>query len=150
MDSRTAIYRYCNYQERSHYEVRNKLYEIGADSEDINMLIAELIEANLLNEERFAISFARGRFRIKYWGRVKISQHLQQYRISAYLIKKALAEIDLNEYFTVLKRLAEHKLKALERETDLYTKRSKIYKYLQQKGYEPTIIAEILAELLGK
>src|SRR5690606_11761691 len=116
MDIRTAIYRYCNYQERSHQEVKDKLYELGAYTSEVNALMAELIEADLLNEERFGRAFVRGRFRLKHWGRVKIIQHLKQPRISEYLQKKALKEIDPSEYFGTAARLATRKWESLQQE----------------------------------
>jgi regulatory protein len=150
MDIKTAIYRYCNYQDRSHQEVKDKLYELGSYPEEVNLLISELIEEGLLNEERFACAFARGRFRIKHWGRVKIVQHLKRHRISEYLIKKALKEIDPSEYYATAERLAEKKWESLRAETNSYSKKAKVYRYLQQKGYESGTINEILKGVSDK
>ena len=148
MDYRTAIYKYCNYQERSHKEVRDKLYELGAYTEEVNSLIVELIEANLLNEERFATALARGKFRQKHWGRIKIIQLLKQHRISAYLIQKALKEIDPNEYFATALKLGTRKWDQLAAERDDYIKQGKLYRYLLQKGYESSLIKEVIHGLL--
>ena len=150
MDIKTAIYRYCNYQERSHQEIKDKLYELGAYTAEVNALIAELIEGNILNEERFALAFARGKFRLKRWGRIKIIQHLKQHRISEYLLKKALKEINVNEYFSVAKRLVEKKWETLRSIQNDYEKRAKVSRYMQQKGYESSIITEVIAEILAK
>ena len=84
---------YCAYQERCHFEVKNKLYELGLSRDEIGDVIVKLIEENYLNEERFATHFARGKFRMKYWGRVKISYELKQKQIGVTLIKKALQQI---------------------------------------------------------
>jgi regulatory protein len=146
MDRRAAIYRYCNYQERSQQEVRDKLYELGAATDEVNQLIAELIEAGLLNEERFARSFARGKFKLKQWGRIKIIHELKAHRISAYLIKKALSEIDPGEYFSTALKYGRRKWEGLK-EADSAAKRSKVFRYLQQKGYEPNIISEIIKNI---
>ena len=108
-DIRNAIIKYCDYQERCHQEVRNKLYELGAYTSEVEQHIALLIEENLLNEERYACAVARGRFRLKKWGRVKIVQYLKLHKISAYCIKKALKEIDGDEYEKTLNKLAERK-----------------------------------------
>ena len=148
MDLKTAIYRYCNYQERSHQEVRNKLYELGGYTDQVNALIAELIESDLLNEERFAKALARGKFNQNYWGRVKIIQLLKQHRISPYLIKKAMQEIDANAYFEMATKLATRKWASLKAERESYQKRAKVYRYLLQKGYESTIINEVIQGLL--
>ncbi|MBK5272343.1 MAG: RecX family transcriptional regulator, partial [Bacteroidia bacterium] len=83
---------YCGYQERCHLEVRQKLYDLGVHKKDHDEIISTLITENYLNEERFATLFARGRFRIKKWGRMKIKYELKQKQISDYCIKKALKQ----------------------------------------------------------
>lgn len=148
MDLHTMIYRYCNYQERCQKEVRNKLYENGARREEAEQLIAELIGANLLNEERYACSFARGKFRIKNWGRRKIVYELKQNQLSEYCIRKALSEIDEDEYRETLKKLIPKKLDELKRERSPYTRKTKLQRYLVQKGYEMELIQEIAASLI--
>ena len=78
---------YCAYQERCHSEVKEKLYGFGLWKNDVEDLLSTLIEEDYLNEERFAIQFAGGRFRMKQWGRVKIKYELKQKKVSDYLIK---------------------------------------------------------------
>src|SRR4030081_1027510 len=82
---------YCAYQERCHKEVKDKLYGYGLHKKEVEESLSQLIEENYLNEERFAIQFAGGRFRMKQWGRVKIRYDLKQRQVSEYCIKKALA-----------------------------------------------------------
>lgn len=144
MDRKTAIYRFCNYQERCHQEVKSRLYELGSYPDEVNRLLAELIEADLLNEERFARVYVHGKFNLKRWGRVKITHELKARQISEYLIKKALKEIKPDDYFGTALQLAEDKWNALAREKDGYIKRGKVYRYLQQKGYESSIISEVI------
>jgi regulatory protein len=67
-DARNKIEHYCAYQERCHTEVEQKLRTMKMDSEEIDEIIAHLIGSNFLNE-RFACSFARGKHRIKQWGK---------------------------------------------------------------------------------
>lgn len=147
MDLQTAIYRFCNYQERSQQEVRDKLYSLGATTPEVENLIAEVIEAGLLNEERFAKSFARGRFRIKQWGRIKIVQHLKQHRLSEYCIKKGLGEIHADEYYKTLLKLTDNKWNSLKTERNLHIRKGKVFRYLQQKGYESSLITEAIEEI---
>ena len=135
-DIRTAIIKYCDYQERCHQEVRNKLFELCAYTSEVEQYIATLIEENLLNEERYACAVARGRFRLKKWGRVKIMQYLKLHKISAYCIKRALKEIDGDEYDKTVTRLAEHKWEELKGERNIHVKKGKVLRFLQQKGFE--------------
>jgi regulatory protein len=136
---------YCGYQERSHGEVRQKLYDLGVWKKDHDEIIATLIEENYLNEERFAMAFVSGKFRMKQWGRVKIKYELKQKQVSEYSIKKALKEIDEDDYMIMLKKLADDKYGALKDEQYLARKK-KTMDYLMQKGYEPGLIQKVLNE----
>src|SRR5882672_2796840 len=107
---------YCAYQERSHREVKDKLYGFGLNTKEVDQILSTLIEENYLNEERFAIQFAGGHFRTKKWGRVKITYALKQKQVSPYCIKKALKQIDEDEYLKTLQKLFEEKLRTLKKE----------------------------------
>jgi regulatory protein len=148
MDLRTMITRYCQYQDRCQKEVRNKLYESGARKDEVDELMVDLIAQKLLDEERYACSFARGKFRIKNWGKRKIVYELKQDQISDYCIRKALEEIDEEEYLRTLRRLAEKKMPEIRKETNIFTRRAKLQRYLVQKGYENDLITQMLQEFI--
>ncbi len=130
---------YCAYQERCHSEVKEKLYQLGVWKKDHDEIMAALIEENYLNEERFAIAFAGGKFRVKQWGRVKIKYELKQKQVSEYSIKKAMKQIDEEEYLSVLNKLAKEKYAALKSEQYLVRKK-KTMVYLQAKGFEADLV----------
>lgn len=139
---------YCGYQERSHYEVREKLYALGMHKQQVEELISQLIEENYLNEERFAIEFAGGKFRMKQWGRVKIKYELKQKKVSEYCIKKALKQIDEDDYQKSLNTLARKKWNSIKGEgVNHFVKMSKTTTYLMQKGFESDMIQEAIAVL---
>lgn len=140
---------YCSYQERSHSEVIDKLYTLGVWKKDHGEIIAALIEENYLNEERFAIAFAGGKFRMNQWGRVKIKYALKQKQVSDYCINKALKQIDEDEYLKVLNELANEKYASLKNEQYLVRKK-KTMDYLIQKGYEPGLINEAMSSITAK
>lgn len=148
MDFKTAILHYCNYQDRSHKEVRNKLYELGCKAKEVEEYLTDLITSGLLNEERYARSITRGKFRIKQWGRNKIVQHLKAQNISSYCIKNALTEINPQEYILTLKMLSEKKWVQMKAERNYFKKKSKLYKYLLHKGFESDLIADIIQEII--
>jgi regulatory protein len=135
---------YCAYQDRCHSEVKEKLYSYGLFSTDVDACISTLIEENYLNEERFAIQFAGGKFRMKKWGRVKIKYELKRKQISDYCIKKALSTIDDEVYLQNLQTDFEKKISTLKSEKNIFTKKRKIKDYLQQKGYELDLITDLL------
>jgi regulatory protein len=134
---------YCAYQERSHFEVQQKLWDLGVRRAEHDEIISTLIEEDYLNEERFAKAFAGGKFRMKDWGRKKIYHALKEKRVSEYSIKKAIKEIDDEEYKKVLSELAEKKYASLKGEQYLI-RRKKTMDYLLQKGYEPDLVMRVV------
>jgi regulatory protein len=138
---------YCAYQERSHSEVQSKLYDLGVRKAEHDDIIAALIEENYLNEQRFAIAFAGGKFRMKQWGKVKIEYELKQRQVSAYCIKKALKQIAEEEYLQTLQKLAEEKYAALKSEQYLVRKK-KTMDYLVQKGFEHTLVSNVVQSIV--
>lgn len=143
-----AILHYCKYQERCHSEARNKLYELGFTSGEVERQLSELIETGVLNEERFARAFARGRFRMKQWGREKIKQQLKLRKISDYCIRKAMEEIDGTEYENTLNKISSKKWAESRKDRSLASRKSKLYRYLIQKGYERDMVMDAINDCL--
>jgi regulatory protein len=138
---------YCAYQERSHKEVKNKLFEAGLCSADVDELLSYLITEGFLNEERFAKSFTGGKFRLKKWGRLKIVHELELKGLTKNCIRIGLKEIDEEDYEAALTHLLEEKLKSLQ-EPNTFIARDKASKYAIQKGYEPELVWKKLKEIL--
>jgi len=145
-EAKIKIASYCAYQERCQKEVRDKLYEYGLHSHEVENLITSMILEGFLNEERFAKAFARGKFRIKKWGKLRISRELKFRVTSDTLVRIALKEIDEQEYWETLIYLAEKKLTEIK-EKDKYKKRAKLYQFLTYKGYETELVQSALESL---
>lgn len=137
--------KYCAYQERSQQEVRQKLYDLGLYPRDVEQIISELIGNNFLNEERFANAYALGKFRIKGWGKIKIKQSLKLKRVPEGMIKKALQQIDLDDYLAKLKGILEKKA-ALLKEKEPYKRSYQLKQYAFGKGYEGNLVADVLKD----
>ena len=137
---------YCAYQERTQQEVRDKLYGIGLYSDEVEQVLAELITENYINEERFAKSFAGGKFRLKQWGKKKIVYALKQRNISPYCIEQALKEISDEEYERVITQLVERKSNQLQ--GDIFIVKNKITRYLVGKGFENELVWSIVNKQL--
>ena len=135
---------YCGYQERCHSEVKEKLYSLGLHKQDVETCMAALIEEDYLNEERFAMLFAGGKFRMKQWGRAKIKYELKQRQVSEYCIKKGLKEIEEDDYAKTLEKLTAEKWETLKSEKNVFVKLRKTQDYLLQKGYEQDLIKQSL------
>lgn len=141
------IRQYCAYQERCHSEVKEKLYGYGLYSKEVDNIIATLIEENYLNEERFAIQYAGGKFRAKQWGRIKIKYSLKQKQVSDYCIRKALSQINEDDYEKTFEKLFAEKLRLLKSEKNIFTKKRKLQDHLLQKGYENELIRSAISKL---
>jgi regulatory protein len=134
---------YCAYQERSHYEVQQKLWDLGIAKPSHGDIISTLIEEDYLNEERFAVQFAGGKFRMMEWGRKKIQYALKEKRVSDYSIKKALKEIDEEDYQKTLREVATKKWESLKGEDHL-SRKKKTTDYLMQKGFEFELVKAVV------
>lgn len=137
---------YCAYQERCHAEIHQKIKEMTTSPTVVDEVIVHLIENNFLNEERFACSFARGKHRIKHWGRIRIVRELKSRNISKYNIDKALKEINSEEYNENFHALADRHWNALP-ERDSQKKKKKFCDFLLRKGFESNLVYEKLQDL---
>jgi regulatory protein len=140
------IEHFCAYQERCHEEVVSKLWSMKMYSEEIDQIIVHLIEHNFLNEARFACSFARGKHRIKYWGKIRITNELKMRKIGQNLINLALNEITPEEYIATFEDLAERNWKSIP-EKNILKKRKKFCDYMLRRGFESHLIYEKVREL---
>jgi regulatory protein len=131
---------FCGYQERSHGEVKQKLYSMGFFKKDVEELTGRLIEEGYLNEQRFANLFASGKHRIKGWGKQKIRHELRQKGIGVVCIEEALKFIDEGDYQNAFSRQAAKKWKALQAEKNIFVRKGKWQQFLLQRGFEAALI----------
>lgn len=136
---------YCAYQDRSHREVRTKLLKLEVYGDDLEEIMSDLIKEKYLDESRFACSFARGKFRMKKWGRIKIKQHLKQHDISDYCMRKAMKEIDAEEYYNTLSDIIDKKMIDYS-DLNKFKRKQKLISYCISRGYEMNLILEIVKD----
>ena len=132
---------YCAYQERCHKEVKEKLQNMHMIPEVIDTIMVHLIEHNFLNEERFAKAFVSGKFRIKKWGKHRLTQELKRKEISPVIIRKSLAEIDESVYLETFNDLAQKRVETIK-ETNKLKKRKKFVNYFLYRGWESHLVYE--------
>ena len=145
-EAKIKLESYCAYQERCTFEVLEKLKSFDLNELEIKSLIKELQNDNFLNEERFARSYASGKFAIKSWGKNKIKSHLIAKRVSKGIINTALNEIDYDAYVSRLHQLASKKASELSKEKNPWTRKQKIMRFLASKGYETHLIYETIGD----
>ena len=137
---------FCSYQERCHDEVMAKLRSMAMIPEAVDLIVVHLLQHNFLNEERFARSFARGKHRIKHWGRIRIVAELKQRHITQFNIKAGLSEISDDEYLETFNAIAERHWETI-REGNKLRKRKKFCDYLLRKGFESDLVYQKAMEL---
>lgn len=148
-EARNIIRKYCAYQERSHKEARERLRKMGLKSESVDLLISEIIEENYLNEERFAMAFVRGKFNIKGWGRSRLERELKMHQVSAYVLNKAMQQIDEEVYADKLESTFEKKW-AEVKEPNVFKKGKKVADYLIRRGFESDRVWTLIRERVNE
>ncbi|CAA0162694.1 Regulatory protein RecX [Tenacibaculum maritimum] len=138
---------FCAYQDRCHKEVEKKIAEYNLIPEARASILIDLIQDGFLNEERFAKSFARGKFRIKKWGKQRITRELKLRDVSSYNIRIALKEIDENDYIATLYELIAKRNNSIS-ETNLYKRKKKIIDYMVYRGYEYELLFMAINDFL--
>jgi len=136
---------FCASQDRCISEVKLKLNHWNANIKIINDVIDKLIEEDFLNENRFAVNYARGKFRINGWGKIKISAHLRARSIPNELIQHALSLIESVEYISFLENLLLKKCKQLGDNTTINKQKAAIF--AASRGFEQGIIASVLHDI---
>lgn len=144
--AKPKIEHFCNYQERCHSEVSERLYSYGLKTDEVNELLSHLVKIGLLNEERFAKAFAGGKFRQKSWGRNKIIRELKAKKVSDYCIRKGLQEIDDDDYMKVIK-VAASKYASTLKDKMPFVRQQKVIRHLVSKGFEYELCSKVLGEV---
>ena len=140
---------YCIYQERCHQDVENKLRSMKLSTSYKETVLLHLLENDFLNEERFSKAFARGKFRIKKWGKRRIEKELKTRNISEYNIRSGLQEISESDYLESFNELAKKRLSQIK-ESNIYIKRKKLADYLLYRGWESDLVYTKVLELVKK
>ncbi|MCO6462229.1 MAG: RecX family transcriptional regulator [Saprospiraceae bacterium] len=131
--------KYCAYQERCHTEVRSRLIEWKVYGDELEEIMAALVEENFLNEERYAKAFVSGKFRINQWGKRKIIQHLRMKNISDYCVRKGLEVIDEDEYLAMINKLVKKRIHEKKHQSA-----AQLISYLMSRGYEYELIQRVI------
>lgn len=148
-EARLRIERYCTYQDRCHHEVTEKLRSFGLLPDTVDQLIVELMQQDFLNEERFARSFASGKFKIKKWGRIKIARKLREKRVSDKCIEIGLTEIEEPDYLNTMRELITKKWESESRIRNEFDRKGKVAQYLFSRGFESDLIWEIIDDQIA-
>ncbi len=143
----STLQSYCAYQDRCHQDARQRLADLGVYGDRAEQIIVDLINEKFLDEERFARSFARGKFRMKKWGRMRIERELKQRKISPYCIRKAMTEIDESDYIATMHAEINRRDASEKKAKHPYLRRRKIADYMYKRGFESGLVWQALDDL---
>ena len=138
--------KYCAYQERCVKDVRDKLKTFDILQEERDKILDYLLDNRFVNDERFAKSFVRGKINQSGWGINKIRFHLVQKGIAKEIIDEALGQTDEEVYRQRLIDILKAKAKSVKAETE-FEKKRKLAAYAMQKGFEGSLVWEVLKEI---
>jgi len=142
----SKLQKYCTYQDRCHIEVERKLTEMRIIPQAKEHIIMSLIDGDYLNEERFALAFVKGKFKIKKWGRIRLKAELKKRKISKYLIESALKQISDKDYLFAFEELANRKANSIKANSILL-KKKKLADYLIYRGWESNLVYKKVNQL---
>lgn len=139
------VLRYCSYQDRCTQEVRKKLATFDMPDSEKEKIMKLLVEDGFIDDERYASTFVRSKIHLKKWGVNKIRMALKLKGISDEIINNSLSEIDPEIYREELVKV----LKAKKiNESDPYKRKAKLAQYAMQKGYEPSLVWEVIKSIV--
>ena len=134
---------YASKCEHCEIEVREKLLAWGGTNEESDEIIAYLIEERYIDNQRYAKSYAKDKFRFNHWGKYKISMMLRSKNIGNEEIEVALGEIDEEEYVERLEQILRDKLRSIKYSSE-YEKKGKLFKFAQSRGFESSAISKVI------
>lgn len=136
-------FKFLSYRPRSEAEVRTKLRQLGFPQKSVETTLEKLRSLNLVNDEIFARSWARGRAEGRGYGPLRIEQELRQKGIARPLISQVVKETFGREEGQERARVLVAKR---FRGKDLGDRKvlHRAVTFLQRRGYRSSVIAEVL------
>lgn len=137
---------YCAIQERCQWDLIQKMNKLLLNKKTKDKILTILIKENYLDEERYALAFVNGKFKIKNWGKQKIKKALAQKHISNRCIENSLNIIEKKEYVRVLEKLLRKKKESIKEKSN-FIQNSKIANFLIQRGFESYLVWQKIKKL---
>ncbi len=131
--------KYCVLQDKCKWDASQKMQTWKLNKKTQQNILELLIKEKYIDEERYAKSFCRGKFKIKKWGKLKIISALKRKYISVENINIGIKEINKNEYLETLENLYQKKKKST-RIINTHIKNKRIAEFLINKGYESNLV----------
>ncbi|KOH46862.1 regulatory protein RecX [Sunxiuqinia dokdonensis] len=137
----------CSRAEKCSTDILTKLAQWEVDEMDAGVVLEQLIAEKYVDDERFARSFVKDKFRFNKWGKIKIAYQLRAKRIDSNTIETAMNEIDDEAYRETLIELIAEKNKSVKG-SNSYDRKAKLIRFAQARGFEMDLIYQAMAEVL--
>lgn len=134
----------CNRAEYCEKELADKMKRRGLTAHDIEAVLADLRNARLVDDARFAAAYASTKMRFGGWGHARIKMGLYAKGISGDIVDEALDSLDPEEYEERLRALCISAAKGISEEADTYEGRQKIFRRLAARGFESSLISAVM------
>lgn len=131
----------CARSEQSTGEAREKLRRWGICSGDAEKIIDSLVDRRFIDNERFALAFARDKIRFSKWGRIKVAQKLREKGVGRDTIAETLDEFDEEEYKTILADVLASRVRRDPGQIESYEGRTALFRFLLSRGFESQLAA---------
>jgi regulatory protein len=137
----------CAMQERCSFDIRTKLKQWQLPSADIDKIINNLQQDGFINDERFALMFARDKSKFNKWGPLKIAFSLKSKHISDNIVQFALNEIEQLDSESILKDLLIRKMKGIKAKSP-YDLKNKLIRFGISRGFDFGMVSRIATAVL--
>ena len=139
--------KYIGIRLRSRFEIEKYLEKYKYEDDVISTTIDKLLIEKLLDDKRFAIAFAKDKFKFSTSGPYKIKQELINQKIDSSFIEEAINNISDKELNNKIDKLILKNLKT-NKPKDLILK-NKIFVKLLNLGYPKELILENLSKYIA-
>jgi len=136
----------CAKSEQCSSDILSKLESWGLDSSEATSVINILVRENFINDQRYADSFVRDKYRHNKWGKVKIAAHLRSKNIEPEVIVTSLSLLDDDQYRQMIADTLNSHRKTVKAKNQ-YELKGKLLRFGLSKGFESQILYDILNEI---
>jgi regulatory protein len=137
-------------RELSEKQLRDRLVDRDHQGDEIDRVIAHLLESKALDDGRVARAYARTAAGVKGRGRLRVMRELSTMGIARDVANEALAEVfaDVDERALIAKAL-QKKMRGRPRITNA-AEHARLYQFLMRQGFTPAGITAALRKVGGR
>jgi regulatory protein len=150
MSAYTDALRLLARRELTEKELRDRLLDRDHPRDEIDRVVAHLLESKTLDDDRVARAYARTASGIKGRGRLRVMRELTEMGVARQTATEAVAEVfaDVDERALIAKAL-QKKMRGRPRIADA-AEHARLYQYLMRQGFTPAAIVAALRKAGGR